>query len=60
MNKEVSEGKQIKKFYSVWVGGSEVNDYEIETREEAEELARFWRYIQDYSDVAIEEREVLQ
>ena len=48
----------MKKFYSVWVGGSEVHDYEIETREEAEELARFWRYIQEHSDVAIEEREV--
>jgi hypothetical protein len=44
--------------FSVWVGGVEVHDYEIETREEAEKLAEFWRYIQDHDDVAIEERKI--
>jgi hypothetical protein len=44
--------------FSVWVGGVEVHDFEIETREEAEELAAFWRYIQDHDDVQIEERKV--
>jgi hypothetical protein len=42
--------------FSVWVGGVEINDYDINTREEAENLANFWRQNQDYDDVVIEER----
>jgi hypothetical protein len=41
--------------FSVWVGGMEVNTNEIDTREKAEKLAYFWREIQGYDDVAIEE-----
>jgi hypothetical protein len=44
-----------EKRWVVWVGGVEVHDYELETKEEAEELAHFWRVIQDHSDVQIEE-----
>lgn len=44
--------------YSVWVGGGEVNDYDIETLQEAESLAEYWREIHDYDDVTIECREV--
>jgi hypothetical protein len=46
---------EIKSRWTVWVGGVEVNDYEIETREKAEELAEFWRHIQGHDDVQIEE-----
>lgn len=41
--------------FSVWVGGVEINDYDINTREEAESLANFWRKNQGYDDVVIEE-----
>lgn len=47
----------MKKFYSVWVGGLEVNTNEIDTKQEAEKLAYFWREIQGYDDVSIEEVE---
>lgn len=41
------------KKYSVWVGGSEVNDYYL-TKEQAEDLAE--EYKEDgYDDVVIEE-----
>ena len=41
-----------EKSYSVWVGGSEVNDYYL-TKDEATTLAQ--KYIdQDYDDVRIE------
>ena len=43
----------IKRFYSVWVGDVEVNDYLL-TKEDAEDLAQ--EYIDDgYDDVAITE-----
>jgi hypothetical protein len=40
--------------YTVWVGGVEVNDYYLETKEEAENLAEVW-LDKDYDDVQIEE-----
>lgn len=45
-----------KTLFSVWVGGVEVNDYELHTREEAEQLAQLWRDVRGYDDVQIEER----
>jgi len=43
----------MKKIYSVWVGGTEINDYYI-PKQQAEDLAN--QYIQDgYDDVKIEE-----
>ena len=39
--------------YSVWVGGSEVNDYYIEDIDEAEDLADRWKG-RGYDDVAVE------
>lgn len=43
----------IKRFYSVWVGGVEVNDHLL-TKEDAEDLAQ--EYINDgYDEVAITE-----
>jgi hypothetical protein len=50
-------GQEPNMRYSVWVGGGEVNDYDIETLHEAESLAEYWREIQDYDDVTIECRE---
>jgi hypothetical protein len=43
----------MKTIYTVWVGGVEVHDYEIEDQGAAERLAAFWR-AQDYDDVQIE------
>jgi hypothetical protein len=40
--------------YTVWVGGVEVNDYYLETKEEATDLAKVW-LDEDYDDVQIEE-----
>jgi len=40
--------------YTVWVGGVEVNDYYLETTEEAENLAKFW-LDKNYDEVQIEE-----
>lgn len=40
--------------YTVWVGGSEVNDYYLETRDEAETLAKVW-LDKDYDEVQVEE-----
>jgi hypothetical protein len=40
--------------YSVWVGGVEVNDYLIDTLEEAQTLSDYF-WSQDYDDVQIEE-----
>tara|TARA_R100000700_G_C3095401_1_gene94867 strand:+ start:394 stop:534 length:141 start_codon:yes stop_codon:yes gene_type:complete len=43
----------MKKIYSVWVGGTEINDYYI-PKHKAKQLAN--QYIQDgYDDVKIEE-----
>ena len=39
--------------YSVWVGGSEVNDYYIEDIDKAEALADRWKD-RGYDDVAVE------
>ena len=39
--------------YTVYVGGSEVNDYLL-THDEATELAAYWRE-QGYDDIAIEQ-----
>lgn len=39
--------------YTVWVGGCEVNDYYLKTREEAEEIADFYKD-EGYDDVIIE------
>ena len=39
-------------FYSVWVGGGEVNDYPL-THTQAQELADHYRN-QGYEDVAVE------
>ena len=39
--------------YSVWVGGSEVNDYYIEDIDKAEALADRWKG-RGYDDVAVE------
>ena len=41
-------------YFSVWVGGIEINDYQIETQELAEKLANYWK-AQGYDDVQIEE-----
>lgn len=40
--------------YTVWVGGTEVNDYYLETRKEAERVAEVW-LDENYDDVQIEE-----
>ena len=40
--------------YSVWVGGGEVNSYEITSKKEAEDIARCWR-AKGYDDVYVEE-----
>lgn len=42
--------------YSVWVGGGEVNNYPVPTRDRAERLAEYFT-LQGYDDVAIEELE---
>ena len=44
----------IKKMYTVWVGGGEVNDNLIADRSEAEAIAQTWRD-RGYDDVHIEE-----
>ena len=45
---------KTKKYWTVWVGGFEVNDYLMESKEEAENLAK--EYKDDgYDDVIIEE-----
>jgi hypothetical protein len=41
------------KTYSVWVGGSEVNDYYL-TKENADSLAQKW-IAEGYDDVMVEE-----
>ena len=41
------------KKYSVWVGGTEVNDHYL-TKQQASELSKFYISI-DYDDVVIEE-----
>lgn len=41
--------------YTVWVGGSEINDYYLDTLEEAMELADLWKIEKQYEDVQIEE-----
>ena len=43
----------MKKLYTVWVGGTEVNDYYL-TKEQAENLA-FDYEIDGYNDVIVEE-----
>jgi hypothetical protein len=40
--------------YSVWVGGSEVNDHYITDLDEAEDIANCWKG-RGYDDVAVEE-----
>ena len=40
--------------YTVWAGGVEVNDYLIDTLEEAQALSDYF-WAQDYEDVRIEE-----
>ena len=40
--------------YSVWVGGGEVNNYAIDSRKEAEAIAKEW-ILEGYDDVQIEE-----
>lgn len=42
----------MKRRYSVWVGGGEVNDYLL-SRREAQRLADYWRD-EGYDDVFIE------
>ena len=45
--------------YTVWVGGTEVNDYYFESEAEAEALAE--EYIEDgYDDVFVEAVKILQ
>lgn len=44
-------------YYSVWVGGLEVNRCYLKTRAEAEDIAEIWRNI-GHTDVAIEEVEI--
>lgn len=39
--------------YSVWVGGGEVNSYEITSKEMAEDIAECWR-AKGYDDVYVE------
>ena len=39
--------------YSVWVGGGEVNNYPINSKKEAEAIAKAWR-LKGYDDVQIE------
>jgi hypothetical protein len=57
----INQGETMsKKYFSVWVGGIEVNSNELDTRKEAEKLAFFWREIQGYDDVAIEEVETAE
>ena len=40
--------------YTVWVGGSEVNDYYIANLDEAERVSDMWKG-RGYSDVIVEE-----
>jgi hypothetical protein len=40
--------------WTVWVGGSEVNDYYLPTLEKAESLAELWRD-SGYDEIEIEE-----
>lgn len=40
--------------YTVWVGGSEVNDYYLDTLNKAQEIARHWT-VKGYDQVTIEE-----
>ena len=47
----------MKKVYSIWVGGSEVNSYYIKSREVADEVADSWR-AKGYDDVVVEEVEL--
>ncbi len=44
-------------YYTIWVGGLEVNRYYLKTRAEAEDIAEIWRNI-GHDDVAIEEVEI--
>jgi hypothetical protein len=44
-------------YYTVWVGGFEVNRNYLRTLEEAENLADLWRTL-GHDDVAIEEVQV--
>ena len=44
-------------YYTIWVGGLEVNRYYLKTRAEAEDIAQIWRNI-GHDDVAIEEVEI--
>jgi len=43
--------------YTVWVGGSEVNDYYIEDLDEAKGIADCWKG-RGYEDVIVEEVEL--
>jgi hypothetical protein len=43
--------------YSVWVGGSEINDYYIYDLDEAERVADHWKG-RGHSDVIIEKSEL--
>jgi hypothetical protein len=40
--------------YSVWVGGGEINNYQIQSKKEAEAIAKEW-ILEGYDDVQIEE-----
>ena len=40
--------------YDIWVGGMPINEFYIESRDLAIDIARDWRYDKEYDDVAIE------
>ena len=40
--------------YDIWVGGMPINEFYIESRDVAIDIARGWRYDKEYDDVAIE------
>lgn len=44
----------MKTRYTVWVGGGEINDYNIETLEEAKRISGYWVSL-GYDDVIIEQ-----
>ena len=43
----------MKAKYTVWVGGGEVNEYYIDSKKEAEDIAECWR-AKGYDDVFVE------
>lgn len=52
-----TDRENVLMYYTVWVGGFEINRCYLKTIEEAESLAEIWRNL-GHDDVAIEEIQV--